>query len=725
MASEARSDIVEQPFGTDQQAGVSKENEQASGTVNRDYAGSPSASLSYSQHQLGSISHSDNGLGATGSREQNNSELGSTNSSPSDSHTLAKQVVINSEPLEKTGRENSGAAGGELVPHPDEDDEPKDLGWNQPSVKIHPQLIAGVPNELLWMLIRRFNKQIYHVKAINSTPPGGIDLNIADEEEFSSPDKVRTGFERLYMTVFVGLLGFWHHMARLRSWNETRRTTCFCLVYSVCWLFDILMPTFLMLLILLVVYPPSRAFLFPPEPAIFREKASGVEKATNLGSSGDLGSGEHFTGIHEYNRGEAAEKEAQDFVSNLVSIVINAAKKRNYNDSDGISEIDQEETKITYDNRDKKYDNKPNISIGAVLKDPATYAAQVVDHPGMAQSEGGVAETKKPIEEALWIKVRPAMHAVTVIADQWERFSNALSPTPPFPSYKHRLRFAYILGVIWLASCYVNSFLFMKFVTLCVGFGFFGGPIIAIVWDWLDRHYPEWKYYMQLRNNILRGVPTNPQLTITLLRLGEFANAPLPPQPIDMELPETEASVIGSESATEGSGDKSNTKRRWLSSALRAFAKAVVKGGLVVNSAAAKIGSSSSAKRRLGVVPSSDQSVCSGPSQFKARHLGNKGYVYISSGSWPPTVGFVDESRLKDPKQIFSLPVSEISELRKVGGLGWKTEAVVSWALQRDVRNGLEIYDKAGNMFVVDAIDSRDDLFNRLIAIGGQNWHAF
>ncbi|KAK9323652.1 hypothetical protein V1517DRAFT_319980 [Lipomyces orientalis] len=709
MASEARSDIVEQPVGTDQQAGVSKENEQASGTVNRDCAGS-------------------------GSREQNNSELGCTDSSPSDSHILAKQAAINSEPLEKTG-ENSGAAGAELVPHPVEDDEPKDLGWNQPSAKIHSPLIADVPNELLWMLMRRFNMQIYHVKAIDSTPPGGIDLNIADKEEFSSPDKVRTGLQRFYMTVFVGVLGFWHHMARLRSWNERRRTTCFCLVYSVCWLLDILMPTFLMLLILLIVYPPSRAFLFPPEPAIFGEEASGAEKATNLGSTGDLGSGEHFTGIHEYNRGKAAEKEAQDFVSNLASIAIDAAKKRNYNDSDSNSEIeiDQEETKITDANRDTKYDNKqtkPNISIGAVLTDPATYAAQVVDRAGMAQSERGVAsvvdqKTKKPIEEALWIKVRPAMHAVTVIADQWERFSNALSPTPPFPRNKHRLRFAYILGVICLASCYVNSFLFMKFVTLCVGFGFFGGPIIAIAWDWLDRHYPEWKYYMQLRNNILRGVPTNAQLTITSLRLGEFANAPLPPQPIDMEPPKTEASVTGSESATEGSGDKLDTKWRWLSSAFRGFVKVVVKTGLVVNSAAAKIGSSRSAKRRLGIVPSSGQSVCSGPSQFKARHLGNKGYVYISSGSWPPTVGFVDESGFKDPRQIFSLPVSDISELRKIGGLGWKTEAVVRWALEKDVRNGLEIHDKAGNMFVVDAIASRDDLFNRLVAIGGQKWEAF
>jgi len=40
---------------------------------------------------------------------------------------------------------------------------------------------------------------MYHVKAIDTYPPGGLDLNIADEEEFS-PDKLKSNVERLYMT---------------------------------------------------------------------------------------------------------------------------------------------------------------------------------------------------------------------------------------------------------------------------------------------------------------------------------------------------------------------------------------------------------------------------------------------------------------------------------------------------------------------------------------------
>ncbi len=73
-------------------------------------------------------------------------------------------------------------------------------------------------------------KQMYHVKAINYDPPGGLDLNIADEDEFS-PDKLRSNIERLYMTVIIGLMGGGNHIARLRSWREPRRTIAFA---SVC-----------------------------------------------------------------------------------------------------------------------------------------------------------------------------------------------------------------------------------------------------------------------------------------------------------------------------------------------------------------------------------------------------------------------------------------------------------------------------------------------------------
>lgn len=71
---------------------------------------------------------------------------------------------------------------------------------------------------------------MYHLKEVPYPVPGGLDLNIADDEEFS-PDKLRSNIERLYMTVIISFIGFGKHIARLRGWRERRRTAWFCGVY--------------------------------------------------------------------------------------------------------------------------------------------------------------------------------------------------------------------------------------------------------------------------------------------------------------------------------------------------------------------------------------------------------------------------------------------------------------------------------------------------------------
>jgi len=41
---------------------------------------------------------------------------------------------------------------------------------------------------------------MYHVKEMTGTAPGNLDMNVAEQDEFS-PDKLRATVERLYMTV--------------------------------------------------------------------------------------------------------------------------------------------------------------------------------------------------------------------------------------------------------------------------------------------------------------------------------------------------------------------------------------------------------------------------------------------------------------------------------------------------------------------------------------------
>lgn len=137
----------------------------------------------------------------------------SAGSAPSDSHALAS-----------AHHEHIGA-----VQKDHEDGEVRDMGWQEHPKDVPTPLVGGLPNEELWTLVRRFNKQMYHVKATNDPLLGGLDLNIVEDEEFS-PDKLRSNIERLYMTVIIGMMGFGKHIARLRSWREPRRTAAFCAV---------------------------------------------------------------------------------------------------------------------------------------------------------------------------------------------------------------------------------------------------------------------------------------------------------------------------------------------------------------------------------------------------------------------------------------------------------------------------------------------------------------
>lgn len=140
-------------------------------------------------------------------------------------------------------------------------------------------------------------------------------------------------------------------------------------------------------------------------------------------------------------------------------------------------------------------------------------------------------KTRKPVSQAVWDKARPTMHLIADFVDTWERFGNALSPTPPFPSRRPRLTLAACLLPLLLGSCLTTSYMMLKGLGFAVGFAFFGDPVLMPIIALVNSNYPKWQKYVELRNSILRGVPTNAQLTVTLLRIGEKNKAPVPPPP--------------------------------------------------------------------------------------------------------------------------------------------------------------------------------------------------
>lgn len=626
------------------------------------------------------------------------------------------------------------------------DEDVVDLGWHEDERMRPKPLVGGLPNEELWLLIRRFNMQMYHVKEYPYPVPGGLDLNVAAEEEFS-PDKLRCNVERLYMTVIVGLIAFAKHIVRLRSWRETRRTAWFCTAYYTAWFFDVLTPLCCATILALIVYPPSREFLFPPAPiALVSSSTGGVQKP----KAGVLGSHDSVTGAPEHHKGEAVEREASSFFNSMAAVLLSSATGKH----------PQSEPPAKDGTAEDSAPDPTAMTLGA---------SNARNKAGGEKSTAHQDKAKVPMETMMWTKMRPLMRIVATTADTWERLTNALSPTPPFPQDKHRLRLAALVVPVLAGSFFVTPYMLLKGLTFGIGFGFFGDPIIMRALDLLNRKVPNWLEYLDPRNNILLGVPTNAQLTLTLLRIGEANKAPLPPPPRSHEAPpevpaevsEKHLRATGADAPLNASPEELNaamehdpstvhqsggsdidaakdTKHGKKGSKILGFFKgttrATVETAIGADRLKAKIGSEH-AKKRLGAIPREGEDLTSGPVDFKARYDGKKGHAYIRTTGPIPLLSFTIDSTIEkvgsqnlhdhDLDPIWTIPIAEIKELKKIGGFGWKAKLVIGWALEKEVADGLEIIDKQGRSWTVTAMPLRDELFNRLIAIGGQKWEAW
>jgi hypothetical protein len=343
-----------------------------------------------------------------------------------------------------------------------------------------------------------------------------------------------------------------------------------------------------------------------------------------------------------------------------------------------------------------------------------------------------------------------------------------LEPTPPFPKNKYHYRLAAVVAPLLLISLFVTSYMFMKGLTFGVGFGFFGDPIIWRGLDLLNRKVPNWQQLLELRNTLLKGVPTNAQLTITLLRLGEANKAPLPPPPhINQPPPDVPVDVSEQELRATGADWPLNATQEELDVAMAHdpntahetggedidkakdsnhggkkgnkivnFFRGTVKGGVQTTIGADKVKAavgSEHAKNRLGAVPPKGADMTSGPIEFKSRYDGKKGHLYITTKATIPCIAFSTDSTIEkigsvdreDLHPIWSIPVGEIKEIRKVGGYGWKAKLVVGWAMGREVADGIVITDRKGVNTRLTAMPLRDELFNRLVAMGGQKWECW
>jgi len=503
-------------------------------------------------------------------------------------------------------------------------------------------------------------------------------------------------------------------------------------------------------MITLIAYPPSRSYLFPPTPLALVSLHGDLQKP----KAGVLGSHNSATGAPENHRGEAVELEAANFFNSIAHIALASAtgkhpQTESSSESKGVQDF---------------------------VPDPSAIALSASD--ARTNANGGNAsanhdKTKVPMEAAMWSKMRPLMHGLGDVADTWERFANALEPTPPFHPNTARLRLAALILPMLASGFFTTSYMFVKGLTFAIGFGFFGDPIIMRFVHWLNRHFPNWRKLLEIRNTILLGVPTNAQLTLTLLRVGEAHNAPLPPPPRIDHAPPNEIADIDSEdldtTGTDGllgatpeeiaaaasydpsvahqtaGGDidaskahKHGKKGAKVLNFFKTGVKTVVEASLGADRLKATVGSEH-ARDRLGVVTKPHEDLTSGPVDFKCRYEGKKGHVYITSTSPRipiPTVSFTTNSNVEKMGSVdaaahepldakWTIPVTDIKEIKKVGGFGWKAKLIVGWVLDREIADGMEIVDRSGRVWKVTAMPLRDELFNRLIAMGPQKWESW
>ncbi|KAG5942718.1 hypothetical protein E4U53_007192 [Claviceps sorghi] len=187
----------------------------------------------------------------------------------------------------------------------------------------------------------------------------------------------------------------------------------------------------------------------------------------------------------------------------------------------------------------------------------------------------------------------------------------------------------------------------------------------------------------------------------------------------------------------DGESGKSKTVRR-VANAIKRTTRSGVKVLLKIDQARASLGQED-ATNRLGALQEEPTDVQdAGPARFPARHHGQKGLAYIVTRATSPALSWrsiagsstgvssassaSSEEKEREDAAAWTVPLSDIVELRKVGGLGWKSKAVVGGVLGWRVTDGLVLTTRDGAERHLTAVTRRDGLFNRLVALGVHKW---
>ncbi|OAA80404.1 hypothetical protein LEL_03890 [Akanthomyces lecanii RCEF 1005] len=538
----------------------------------------------------------------------------------------------------------------------------------------------------------------------------------SSEQGETSPEQLQAQLARLYMTVIIGLFALYKHMVRLRSWSEPQRTSKFLSVYLAAWLVNLLAPTLFLFIIVMVIFPASRPLCFPHiPPSIVDAKTGGVQKAP----AGVMASETSVTGAPETHKGEAVEQEAHSFITSFSKLIMSIT-----------SDKDQ-------DKGAPEDDPSPGI---AKLSGKIANAKSKTDKDGQESNND---KTEEPMKHAIEdFNPQPLLDTLFAFIDVWECLGNVLNPVPLFPGDRSRLLLAACIAVPTLITFYFSRDVMIESMELLLGFIMFGKPVIRRSCDFLDREFPSWRNGCKLRNTVLKGVPTNAQLAITMLRVGERMSSPLPPPPVSQGSPKMEATAnadsvpeLGTlnkqpqEDAkpdTDDGGQNGDDEHRSKNiERVMGFFKHGSKRAVTLFHKTDRMRASrgsTQAQARLDLGQTTREVPDAGPYKFPARYNGEAGYLHLATAAATPSVAW--QSHDGNLETAWVVMINDIADISKVDGMSFKTKHFVQWALDKESVMGLKLTMSTGQCHHLDPVVKRDEVFNRLIAMGSQIWEV-
>ncbi|KAJ9121504.1 hypothetical protein QFC22_002121 [Naganishia vaughanmartiniae] len=657
-------------------------------------------------------------------------------------------------------------------------------------------------------------QQVNHTLILTSQkhlPPYEPDLrrSVLPHVPFNS-DILKANMERLYAGAGVGLIRAANEIIRLRSWRpeERRRTAYFCGTYFLAWCLGLAIPTLILFLITLTVLPESRAWFFPPILPPAGQPPSATDPTNQAGDQSFLGGVD--SAVQHRSKAEQIEEQAWEFRQLAEAFAVRIAvskgaktkgqgnaqvgEKRSARSIEGSSssdtDLDDNDFADAYDVHEPLVDAEDiDPSLYAPGEHPSELAQQRRQLRGdrssgtpqgmkgkttgtgkrdsqgrevarpMSEKERKHAEAKeaKAKRDAVIGKYTKIMQDTTGdMADLSECFANALSPPRPYPPNIARFKLAgAILGPLFILTAIVPAWIWHRAMSFLLGAAFFGQPLIDRGLAWFVKAVPDWKEKLDLRNSLLSGVPTNDQLVLHLLRVGERMNHPIPrppPPPLagspkeaikdtgpdpDSELVDEAGNPIDVDdlSTKDKIAHKSKSK---LINSFKAVSKRVAGIGadVTVDGVRKKVGTKVD-RVIFGDVLNDDGDDESYPCKLRDK----PGHIIIRPMSAYGPAVLIFEPLVGPP--VFERAIDDIVEIKK-GGVSMP-RAVLGWASGADIESqtlivrlknefekqvsdiaedvkGMQVQD--GDIYELNQVVRREQLFNRLIAMGNQRWES-